>query len=108
MKDTADTKTIDMLKPAPKTSAERQREYRKRKRDALYGGIKKHAESGVRLDMYISGDANIHIGSLLKYFSLHGNMTKKQLIEQLLEQEYNKHVCNFPKDLFDDNDDVTV
>ena len=97
-----------MLKSAPKTSAERQRDYRKRKRDALYGCIKKHAESGVRLDMYISGDANIHLGSLLKYFSLHGNMTKKQLIEQLLEQEYNKHVCNFPKDLFDDNDGVTV
>ena len=32
MRDTADTKTIDMLKPEPKTSAERQRTYRERKK----------------------------------------------------------------------------
>ena len=32
MKDTADTKTIDMLKSAPKTGAERQRSYREKQK----------------------------------------------------------------------------
>jgi hypothetical protein len=54
--------------------------------------------------MYISGDANLQLGSLLQYLSLQGNVTKKQLIEQLIEQEYLKHVCDFPKDLFDCED----
>jgi hypothetical protein len=104
MRDTADTKTIDMLKPEPKTSAERQRTYRERKKKALHGSTKNYGESGVRLDMYISGDANLQLGSLLQYLSLQGNVTKKQLIEQLIEQEYLKHVCDFPKDLFDCED----
>jgi hypothetical protein len=55
--------------------------------------------------MYISGDANLQLGSLLQYFALHGNLTKKQLIERLIEQEYLKHVCDFPKDLFKTDDE---
>ena len=74
------------------------------RKKALHGSTKNYGESGVRLDMYISGDANLQLGSLLQYLSLQGNVTKKQLIEQLIEQEYLKHVCDFPKDLFDCED----
>ena len=93
MKDTADTKTIDMLKPTAKTSAERQRAYRERKKIS--------ATYEKRLDMYISEDAATHMRSLDDYFSLHGNITQKELIERLLKEEYIRHVNDFPPDLFD-------
>ena len=48
MKDTADNKTIDMLKPAAKTNAERQREYRQRQKQ----------ECGKRIDMRV-GSVNV-------------------------------------------------
>lgn len=90
MKDAADNKTIDMLKPRPKTNAERQRAYRR-----------KNCDEKTRLDMYIDAYSNRQLTSLVEYFSLHGNITKKQLIERLIDQEYMKHVQDFPKNLFE-------
>ena len=51
--------------------------------------------------MYISEDAATHMRSLVDYFSLHGNITQKELIERLLKEEYIRHVNDFPPDLFD-------
>ena len=73
MKDPYDSKTVDAFKPQAKTSAERQREYRARKKQRL------------------------------GYFNkLHGNISKKELIERLIDAEYQRKVNDFPHDLFND------
>lgn len=66
MKDTADKKTIDMLKAEPKTNAERQKAYRAKQKN--------------RLDVYISDDASEQLNTL----ALQGNTTKKEVLEGLI------------------------
>ena len=56
MKDTADNKTIDMLKPAAKTNAERQREYRQRQKQ----------ECGKRIDMRVDLSTYNRLGTITK------------------------------------------
>ena len=91
MKDKNDSKTIDAFKAVAKTNAERQREYRQRQSAAL-NSLESYQDGGKRLDTYISGDAALNLDSLIKYFSLHGNITKKQLIEKLINEEYMRHI----------------
>lgn len=81
MQDKNDTKTIDVFKKVAKTNAERQREYRQRNRLAL------NSDGAKRLDMYISEESAINLDCLVEYFSLRGNVTKKQLIERLINDE---------------------
>lgn len=84
MKDSADNKTIDMLKPVPKTSAERQRAYRERKKLI---SSKDDSRKISRLDMYITAHANRQLDDILE---LHGNISKKELIEKLIGEEYHR------------------
>ena len=74
MKDTADNKTIDMLKPAAKTNAERQREYRQRQKQ----------ECGKRIDMRVDLTSYTQLESL----SLYGNESMKDVLMRLIEAEY--------------------
>lgn len=96
MKDKADNKTIDQSEKKSLTNAERQRAYRQRKKNATYGS----KDCAVRLDSYISSYTDICLASLIKFYSLQGNMTKKELLERLIKQEYDKQLHNFPDDLF--------
>ena len=93
MKDTADTKTIDMLKSAPKTGAERQRSYREKQKN----------EMGKRLDMRVDLSTYNRLVSL----ALHGNESMKNVLMRLVEEEYRKQLNaedgkfdEFLKDLF--------
>lgn len=78
MKDTADNKTIDMLKPAAKTNAERQREYRQRQKQ----------ECGKRIDMRVDLTSYTQLESL----SLYGNESMKSVLMRLIEREYIKQL----------------
>lgn len=96
MKDIHDNKTIDAFKQKPMTNAERQKRYREQKRKQRY----EHS-GAVRMDMFISSEADIKLASLLKYFKmLHGNASKKELIERLIHEEYQRYVNDFPSDLY--------
>lgn len=74
MKDIVDNKTIDMLKPAAKTNAERQREYRQRQKQ----------ECGKRIDMRVDLTSYTQLESL----SLYGNESMKDVLMRLIESEY--------------------
>ena len=74
MKDTVDNKTIDMLKPAAKSGAERQRSYREKQKN----------EMGKRIDMRV--DLTTH--NQLESLSLHGNESMKDILMRLIEAEY--------------------
>ena len=76
MKDTADT--IDMLKSAPKSGAERQRSYREKQKN----------EMGKRIDMRV--DLTTH--NQLESLSLHGNESMKNVLMRLVEAEYIKQL----------------
>ena len=78
MKDTADTKTIDMLKSAPKSGAERQRSYREKQKN----------EMGKRIDMRV--DLTTH--NQLESLSLYGNESMKNVLMRLVEAEYIKQL----------------
>jgi hypothetical protein len=82
-------KDIAQVEKKSLTNAERQRAYRQRKKS-----------TGVRLDTYISEYTGICLDTLLMFYSLQGNMTKKELLERLIKQEYDKQLHNFPDDLF--------
>ena len=93
MKDTADTKTIDMLKSAPKTRAERQRSYREKQKN----------EMGKRIDMRV----DLSTYNRLESLALHGNESMKNVLMRLVEEEYRKQLNaedgkfdEFLKDLF--------
>ena len=73
MKDTADNKTIDMLKPAAKTNAER-REYRQRQKQ----------ECGKRIDMRV----DLSTYNRLESLALYGNESMKDVLMRLIEKEY--------------------
>lgn len=91
MKDKNDNKTIDAFKTVAKTNAERQREYRQRQREAL-NSLETYDAGGKRLDTYISADTALNLDSLIKYFSLNSDITKKQLIERLINEEYMRNI----------------
>ena len=78
MKDTADTKTIDMLKSAPKTGAERQRSYREKQKN----------EMGKRIDMRV----DLSTYNRLESLALHGNESMKNVLMRLVEEEYRKQL----------------
>ena len=78
MKDTADTKTIDMLKSAPKTGAERQRSYREKQKN----------EMGKRIDMRV----DLSTYNRLESLALHGNESMKNVLMRLIEAEYIKQL----------------
>ena len=91
MKDAVDNKTIDMLKPAAKTNAERQKAYRE----------KQKSEIGRRIDMRVDLSTHHRLESL----ALYGNKTMKELLVGLVEAEYCKQLNakdgNFDKFLKD-------
>ena len=78
MKDTADNKTIDMLKPAAKTNAERQREYRQRQKQ----------ECGKRIDMRV----DLSTYNRLESLALYGNESMKDVLMRIIEAEYIKQL----------------
>ena len=78
MKDTADTKTIDMLKSAPKTGAERQRSYREKQKN----------EMGKRIDMRV----DLSTYNRLESLALYGNESMKDVLMRLIEKEYRKQL----------------
>ena len=93
MKDTADTKTIDMFKSAPKSGAERQRSYREKQKN----------EMGKRIDMRV----DLSTYNRLESLALHGNESMKNVLMRLVEEEYRKQLNaedgkfdEFLKDLF--------
>ena len=78
MKDIVDNKTIDMLKPAAKTNAERQREYRQRHKQ----------EYGKRIDMRV----DLSTYNRLESLALYGNASMKDVLMRLIEEEYRKQL----------------
>ena len=93
MKDTVDNKTIDMLKPAAKKGAERQRSYREKQKN----------EMGKRIDMRV----DLSTYNRLESLALHGNESMKNVLMRLVEEEYRKQLNaedgkfdEFLKDLF--------
>ena len=78
MKDTADNKTIDMLKPAAKTNAERQREYRQRQKQ----------EDAKRIDMRV----DLSTYNRLESLALYGNESMKDVLMRLIEEDYRKQL----------------
>ena len=93
MKDTADTKTIDMLKSAPKSGAERQKAYREKQKN----------EMGKRIDMRV----DLSTYNRLESLALYGNESMKNVLMRLVEEEYRKQLNaedgkfdEFLKDLF--------
>ena len=91
MKDAADNKTIDMLKPAAKTNAERQKAYRE----------KQKSEIGRRIDMRV----DLSTYNRLESLALYGNESMKSVLMRLVEVEYRKQLNakdgNFDKFLKD-------
>ncbi len=78
MKDTVDNKTIDMLKPAAKTGAERQKAYRQRQKQ----------ECGKRIDMRV----DLSTYNRLESLALYGNESMKDVLMRLIEEEYRKQL----------------
>ena len=92
MKDTADTKTIDML-TAKKSGAERQKSYREKQKN----------EMGKRIDMRV----DLSTYNRLESLALHGNESMKNVLMRIIEAEYIKQLNaedgkfdEFLKDLF--------
>ena len=78
MKDTVDNKTIDMLKTAAKTGAERQKAYRQRQKQ----------ECGKRIDMRV----DLSTYNRLESLALYGNESMKDVLMRLIEEEYRKQL----------------
>ena len=78
MKDTADEKTIDILKPVAKSVAERQKAYRE----------KQKSEMGRRIDMRV----DLSTYNRLESLSLCGNESMKSVLMRLIEEEYRKQL----------------
>ena len=76
MKDSNDKKTIDMLKPAPKTNAERQRAYREK--------IKNN--NSQRLDVYLDKS----VADLLADIVAAVGDSQKDVLTHLIEKEYTR------------------
>ena len=76
MKDSNDKKTIDMLKPAPKTNAERQRAYREK--------IKNN--NSQRLDVYLDKS----VADLLADIVAAVGDSQKDVLTHLIEKEYKR------------------
>ena len=82
MRDTADTKTIDMLKPPIKTGAERQKAYRQRL---------KEQHLAVRLDLMLDSAVMAQLEGIMQY---HG-LGKKEALNKLIENEF-RQIVNQP------------
>ena len=78
MKDTVDNKTIDMLKPAAKSGAERQRSYREKQKN----------EMGKRIDMRV----DLTTYNRLESLALYGNESMKDVLMRIIEAEYIKQL----------------
>ncbi len=76
MKDSNDKKTIDMLKPAPKTNAERQRAYRER--------IKNN--NSQRLDVYLDKAISDKLADIVGAVG----DSQKDVLSRLIEKEYKR------------------
>ena len=74
MKDSNDKKTIDMLKPAPKTNAERQRAYREK--------IKNN--NSQRLDVYLDKSVADKLADIVAAVG----DSQKDVLSRLIEKEY--------------------
>ena len=77
MKDTADTKTIDML-TAKKSGAERQKSYREKQKKQM----------GKRIDMRV----DLSTYNRLESLALYGNESMKNVLMRLVEAEYIKQL----------------
>ena len=76
MKDSNDKKTIDMLKPAPKTNAERQRAYREK--------IKNN--NSQRLDVYLDKSVADKLADIVGAVG----DSQKDVLSRLIEKEYKR------------------
>ena len=77
MKDTADTKTIDML-TAKKSGAERQKSYREKQKKQM----------GKRIDMRV----DLSTYNRLESLALYGNEAIKNVLMRLVEEAYRKQL----------------
>jgi hypothetical protein len=77
MKDTADTKTIDMLKSAPKSG-----------RSVRGHIVKNKNEMGKRIDMRV----DLSTYNRLESLALHGNESMKNVLMRIIEAEYIKQL----------------
>ena len=76
MKDSNDKKTIDMLKPAPKTNAERQRAYREK--------IKNN--NSQRLDVYLDKSVANQLADIVGAVG----DSQRDVLTRLIEKEYRR------------------
>lgn len=76
MKDAKDTKTIDMLKPAPLTNAERQRVYRERRK----------SDDSQRLDVYLDKSVANQLADIVGAVG----DSQKDVLTRLIEKEYRR------------------
>lgn len=76
MKDSNDKKTIDMLKPAPKTNAERQSAYREK--------IKNN--NSQRLDVYLDKSVADKLADIVGAVGA----SQKDVLSRLIEKEYKR------------------
>ena len=87
-----------MLKPAAKTNAERQREYRQRQKQ----------EDAKRIDMRV----DLSTYNRLESLALHGNESMKDVLMRLIEEEYLKQLnakdCKFDQFLKELHNNVTL
>ncbi|MDY0137752.1 MAG: hypothetical protein RBS36_11365 [Thiomicrospira sp.] len=78
MKDVNDTKTTELeIKPAPKSNAQRQREYRERARKEL-----------ARIDMRIDFSANRMLEDMAEYYTV----TKKEFLEKMILKAHSEWI----------------
>ena len=74
MKNPSGAQPAGACRPRAKTAAERQRDYRARKKQGLG-----YAGSAVRLDMFLAYEQDVQLESLLRHFKkLHGNYWRHQ------------------------------
>ena len=79
MKDTVDNKTIDMLKTAAKTGAERQKAYRQRL---------KEQHSAVRLDLMLDSAVMAQLEGIMQVMG----EGKKEVLNRLISAEFTRIV----------------
>mgnify|MGYP003609794193 FL=1 len=76
MKDLNDSKTLDMLKPAPLTNAQRQRAYRERRKN----------NNSQRLDVYLDKVVADKLADIVGAVGA----SQKDVLSRLIEKEYKR------------------
>ena len=76
MKDLNDSKTLDMLKPAPLTNAQRQRAYRERRKN----------DDSQRLDVYLDKSVADKLSDIVGAVG----DSQKDVLSRLIEKEYKR------------------